>query len=263
MQYDRLADMYDDIMQDYSWCEGFLRSVIAERLQDPGYLLEVGCGTGRILELIAPLFKRSVGVDLTPEMLDHARERLPASEFYEQDMVYLDVPGKFDLIICLYDTMNHLMDFADWRRTIKKMGEHLSPDGLCLIDMNTPRRLARLSLFPPLVRDLEDGGVMIMRVREHGARPGAAEKFTFDTTIFQQNGDDGYTKHTVQIVEMTPPPEKMVEFLRECFLEVEIFDEDKRRVGSRLTLDEVGDGRLFFLCKGFSHSPEHCEKTSD
>ena len=254
MEYDILADMYDDIMQDYSWCEGFLRKLIIERIQEPDSVLEVGCGTGRILELIAPMFNRTVGVDLTPQMLDRARIRLPEAEFYEQDMVTMSVPGKFDLIICLYDTINHLMDFADWERAISRMGEHLSPTGMCVIDMNTPRRLARLSLFPPLVRDLDDGGVMIMRVREHGVQPGAAEKFTFDTSIFRMGEEEQYVKHAVRIVEMAPPPVKMIEFLQGAFSEVEIFDEDKRKVGSGLTLEEVGDGRLFFVCKGFSQS---------
>lgn len=50
-----------------------LRQLSGEPIQQ---LLDAGTGTGRMLELLAPLSKRAVGVDVSPEMLAIARDKL-------------------------------------------------------------------------------------------------------------------------------------------------------------------------------------------
>lgn len=162
MNYDRFASCYDEVMDDYSWCDHFIRSMIDTRITRRRAVLELGCGTGRILELAAPLFERSTGIDLSPAMLTHARERLPNSSFHLQDMRTFSLSEHFDLILCLYDTINHLTSFDQWQQCFSRMASHLAPGGLCIIDMNTPQRLGRLSLFPPTVRTVAADDTMIM-----------------------------------------------------------------------------------------------------
>ncbi len=71
-------------------------------------------------------------------MLTHARERLPNSSFHLQDMRTFSLSEHFDLILCLYDTINHLTSFDQWQQCFSRMASHLAPGGLCIIDMNTP-----------------------------------------------------------------------------------------------------------------------------
>lgn len=54
-----------------------IRDQITGELVTPGAeLLEIGCGTGSLLEQLAPRCKRSVGIDAAPAMVDEAQERM-------------------------------------------------------------------------------------------------------------------------------------------------------------------------------------------
>lgn len=62
--------------------------------------LDFACGTGRILEFLENRTIESVGVDLSPSMLDVARRKSERSEIIEADITRTDVLGdrKFNLI---------------------------------------------------------------------------------------------------------------------------------------------------------------------
>ncbi|MFN3075485.1 MAG: glycosyltransferase [Alphaproteobacteria bacterium] len=85
----------------------YLRFLIPEGLK----VLEVGCGTGRLLSEIRPA--RGVGVDLSPRMIEIARRNFPHLEFVVgdiEDPAVLDtLEGPFDVIV-LADTIGMLED---------------------------------------------------------------------------------------------------------------------------------------------------------
>ena len=67
----------------------------------PGRALDAACGTGRHARHLVELGHDVVGIDLTPEMLDRARDVVPGATFVEADLV--DVPaddGQFELCVC-------------------------------------------------------------------------------------------------------------------------------------------------------------------
>jgi SAM-dependent methyltransferase len=71
----------------------------------PGHLLDVGTGTGRVLELLAPRVRRALGVDASKAMLALARSRLSGEQFAhcavrQADMYRLPLPdAAFDTVI--------------------------------------------------------------------------------------------------------------------------------------------------------------------
>jgi ArsR family transcriptional regulator len=48
-------------------------------VQEPGFFLDLGTGTGRILEIFSPYIKRGIGIDLSREMLQVARSNLDSA----------------------------------------------------------------------------------------------------------------------------------------------------------------------------------------
>jgi ArsR family transcriptional regulator len=68
--------------------EAILRNVAGEPI---GSLLDAGTGTGRMLELLAPLAKHAVGVDVSSEMLAIARDRLARAEIHHAQVRLADI----------------------------------------------------------------------------------------------------------------------------------------------------------------------------
>ena len=109
-----------------------------------GPLLELGCGTGRLLVPLAQAGHRITGVDLSPEMLRLARAK--AEQAGVTGMLtliqgdYADAPlaGPYRLAFVVMNTFLHLPTQADQVRALRHWREHLAPGGLLLIDVFHP-----------------------------------------------------------------------------------------------------------------------------
>jgi SAM-dependent methyltransferase len=104
-----------------------------------GRVLDVGCGTGFLLERLAERGYSGVGIDLSPESVEHARRRL--EEIGAADRLtamvgsaYEPPAGPFDLI-ALTDVLEHL---EDPRACLRALRAVLAPGGLLVI--STPNR---------------------------------------------------------------------------------------------------------------------------
>jgi SAM-dependent methyltransferase len=65
----------------------------------PQRYLDFACGTGRVTEQVAPLAKHSVGVDISPTMVQEAKRKCPQTQFHIVDLTTQDPDlGQFDLI---------------------------------------------------------------------------------------------------------------------------------------------------------------------
>lgn len=112
----------------------------------PRTLVDVACGSGEFAVAMARRGIEVTGVDQSPEMLAFARQSAAASgvaiTFLQQDMRRLRLPGPVDAATCLYDSLNYLVDEAEFRQTLAAIAQALRPSGLFLFDMNTLRGLA-------------------------------------------------------------------------------------------------------------------------
>src|SRR5258706_173878 len=88
----------------------------AERfLRPPGRLVDLGCGTGRLLLRFAQLGYRAMGVDLSAEMLAVAGEKLRSAgltvSLIQANLVELDCvrDGVFDHAACLFSTLGMIV----------------------------------------------------------------------------------------------------------------------------------------------------------
>jgi SAM-dependent methyltransferase len=77
--------------------------VVAEYLngREPGVALDAACGTGRFAEFLSSRGHRVIGVDSSPDMLAHARRRVPDGEFRLGELDRLPLPDdSADVIVC-------------------------------------------------------------------------------------------------------------------------------------------------------------------
>ncbi|RJL35715.1 class I SAM-dependent methyltransferase [Bailinhaonella thermotolerans] len=129
--------------------EPFIREIV-EALP-VGDALDAACGTGRISACLAGLGHRVRGVDSSPDMLEHARRRLPEAEFQVGELAALPVPDEaVDLVVCSL-ALTHVPALDP---VLAEFARVLRPGGHLVIADIHPEGVARGSI--PSIR-LADG----------------------------------------------------------------------------------------------------------
>ena len=91
------------------------------------------------------------GLDASSRMLSIARHKVPDAKLFRQNMVDFKIDARFDVICCVFDSINHVRNFSEWKRVFARARQHLSPGGVFIFDINTQRKLERLIAEPPWV----------------------------------------------------------------------------------------------------------------
>ena len=99
--------------------------------------LDLCCGTGHLLRHVCDQGIEALGVDFSPYQLNHARMKAPHARFLLQDIRELSLSGCFDVVSCMYDSLNYLIKKKDFEKTIRRVFRYLNPNGLFIFDVNT------------------------------------------------------------------------------------------------------------------------------
>jgi SAM-dependent methyltransferase len=115
-----------------------LLSTLKQQKYSTGTVVELGCGSGILSEVVARAGYDVVGYDISPAMIDLARQRVPDGRFNCQSFVDVELPGCVavtavgEIFNYLFDRRNTLQTVIKvWRRIFKA----LSPGGVLLFDM--------------------------------------------------------------------------------------------------------------------------------
>jgi len=92
---------------------------------------------------VAEIGFSGVGVDISPGMLNRAKDKLMAYDFelIEADICTVKIGRKFPLAICFFDTVNHIKSKKKLADFIANAREHLEESGLFVFDFLTPEAL--------------------------------------------------------------------------------------------------------------------------
>ena len=147
--YHVAADLYDHTFgrADLEGERGDVAFYVEEARKAGSPVLDLACGTGRVLIPAAHAGVTVVGLDKSPAMLATARKkiaRLPEAtrqriELVEGDMRSFSLDRLFDLIIIPFRSFLHLMTPADQRQALGRIREHLAEDGRLVFNIFDPR----------------------------------------------------------------------------------------------------------------------------
>lgn len=136
-QYAQAADFYDLLylpMKDYATEADLLAAAIRRRAPEAQRVLDVGCGTGEHARHLHRLGFDVDGVDLEPAFVALAAAKCPWGHFEVGDMTALNLPGRYDAVVCLFSAIGYVRTVDALRRTLVGMAEHLNPGGVVVID---------------------------------------------------------------------------------------------------------------------------------
>ena len=230
--YGRFGEFYDAVMGDRRAAAEQVMELIRAAKPDARNVLELGCGTGSILKCLQDAYEVS-GLDISRKMLSRARRKVPRSKLFRQDMVDFRIDDRFDVIFCVFDSINHVRRFSDWKKVFAAVRRHLLPGGCFIFDINTQRKLERLIAGPPWVHRF-GRNLLIIDVT---ALPGGRSNWHIQ--VFEHRNGSRYALHEEDIVEVSFPLPQVVAALRSHYVKVRVIDPDRSRPSAK-------SERLFF-----------------
>jgi SAM-dependent methyltransferase len=99
--------------------------------------LDVCCGAGSLLKFVCESGFSAVGLDISRDQLRYARKNAPSAAVVRADVRTFSLRRKFDVITCMFDSLNYLTEKKDLKRAFRAVRRHLNADGLFIFDVNT------------------------------------------------------------------------------------------------------------------------------
>lgn len=200
MIYDLISKLYDKVNEDidYSAWADFIEQIIKKeyKVGTPELVLDLGCGTGRMtLELAARGYDMT-GVDISPEMLDAARDSAEKKGMADkilwlcQDMTEFELYGTVDVTVSCLDCINHLESKADLEKCLALVHNYLIPDGLFIFDINGKAKFENVYSDNSYVME-EDGSVCVWQ-NYYNRKSGVCD---FYITLFEECDDGRYERY--------------------------------------------------------------------
>lgn len=197
--YHELAEYYfaiesnhRDIGQDASFITGLLAG------RKGAALLDLGCGTGEHLGLLAKAGFRCTGVDVSEEMILTARRRFPEGiEFIRSDMKDISFTNAFDMVICLFGSFNYLIFDAEIVEMLGRIRASMRPGAVGVMEIwNSPpiRKIREKDISPVSVTDAH--GTSISRERGFKMRDDTGR--TVVEVTYRYTIDEGGAQKTVR-----------------------------------------------------------------
>lgn len=153
--YTDFAEVYDIFMDETpyeAWCQFLVQRIETYGISQTGkakdtlqsernLVLDLGCGTGKLTELLAARGYDMIGVDSSEGMLAAATKRSQEAGsttlYLLQDMRELELYSTVGTVISVCDSLNYLLEEEEVINTFRLVNNYLYPGGIFLFDFNT------------------------------------------------------------------------------------------------------------------------------
>lgn len=141
--YTSFAVVYDLFMDNIPYKEWnkYLTGLLKTYGVSDGLILDLGCGTGTVTELLAEAGYDMIGIDNSSEMLQLALEKKEESGnsilYLLQDMRKFELYGTVAAVVSICDSMNYILETKELTEVFCLVNNYLDPGGIFIFDLNT------------------------------------------------------------------------------------------------------------------------------
>lgn len=242
--YQDFAYVYDEFMDNTpyeSWCEHLAQWIeeygVSKPQRDAADLLEternlvvdLGCGTGTLTQLLYDKGYDMIGIDCSEEMLGIAmdkREQAKASILYLlQDMRELELYSTVGTVISVCDSLNYILEEEELLHVFQLVNNYLYPGGLFLFDFNTTYKYAEQIGDTTIAENREECS-FIWENYYHAQE----EINEYEVTVFVKESQDLFRKFTETHYQRGYSVEQITALVTEAGMEiVQILDADTNK----------------------------------
>lgn len=141
--YTSFAEVYDTFMDNVPYKEWgeYLAKLLGSYEITDGLVLDLGCGTGSMTEVLAEKGYDMIGVDNSGEMLEIAMRKKEESGqdilYLMQDMREFELYGTVRAVVSVCDSVNYITDEKELEQVFRLVNNYLDPEGIFIFDFNT------------------------------------------------------------------------------------------------------------------------------
>lgn len=238
--YTDFAYVYDTFMDETpyeEWCRFLLDIMEKEGISRPersadalqsekNLVLDLGCGTGTLTELLAQAGYDMIGVDNSADMLELAMEKRQQSGheilYLLQDMRTLELYSTVGTVISVCDSLNYLLSEEDLGRVFGLVENYLFPGGIFIFDFNTVYKYAEV-IGDTTIAENREACSFIWENYYHSEE----QINEYDLTVFVQEQGAHYRKFTETHYQRGYTVEQMEHLVKQAGLTlVKVLDAD-------------------------------------
>ena len=194
--YTGFAEVYDLFMDNVpyeQWAE-YITGLLREYGIEDGLVLDLGCGTGTMTELLAEAGYDMIGIDQSEEMLEEALEKKEASGhdilYLCQDMREFELYGTVRAIVCVCDSMNYILEEEEILDILSAAAyNYLDYDGLFIFYLNTEYKYREILGEQTIAENREEGSFIWENYYDEAQRINE-----YQLTLFVKEKEDLYRK---------------------------------------------------------------------
>lgn len=195
--YTSFAEVYDRFMDNIpykEWCE-YVNGLLNEYEIRDGLILDLGCGTGSLTELLADRGYDMIGVDNSEDMLQIAMDKREKSGkdilYLMQDMREFELYGTVRAVLSICDCMNYILEYEDLVEVFRLVNNYLDPRGIFIFDLNTIYKYETLMGESTIAEDREECSFIWDNYYDKESKINE-----YDLSLFIKQEEDLYRKYT-------------------------------------------------------------------
>lgn len=239
--YQDFADVYDELMDNTpyeAWAErldGLIRKYGVSKPErnarglldsERNLVLDLGCGTGTLTELMYRKGYDMIGVDISDAMLNRAMEKKERSGseilYLQQDMRELELYSTVGTIFCVCDSLNYILEEEELEQVFSGVKNYLFPGGIFIFDFNTEYKYREVIGDTTIAENREDCSFIWENYYDSEGRINE-----YDLTVFVREEGERFRRFTETHFQRGYSPESMTALaVRSGMQPVEIADAD-------------------------------------
>ena len=218
--YTNFAEVYDLFMDNIpyeDWCS-YVTGLLKEHGVKDGLILDLGCGTGSLTELLAVAGYDMIGVDNSEDMLQIAMDKRAESGkdilYLLQDMREFELYGTVKAVLSICDCINYILEYKDLVEVFRLVNNYLDPGGVFIFDLNTVYKYESVMGDTTIAEDREECSFIWDNFYDEDTKINE-----YDLSLFIREEEDLYRKYTETHYQRAYTIDEIKKALKEAGLE--------------------------------------------
>lgn len=259
------ARVYDELMDATpygEWCETIVDFIEKYGVSKPerdtedvlaserNLVLDLGCGTGAMTELLYQKGYDMIGVDNSESMLEIAMEKKEKNQseilYLLQDMRELALYSTIGTVVSVCDSVNYLLEEEDLADCFSLVNNYLYPGGIFIFDFNTVYKYEEVIGDTTIAENREDCSFIWDNYYDPETQTNE-----YDLTIFVQEQEDYFRRYNETHVQRGYTVDQMVRLVEEAGMQVVLVqDADTGKETTKIS------ERVYIVAKEITKKPE-------